>query len=283
MNYSCIYYLEPSSTSLDESIQALLSQHEEKLSEVLIACNKQDEALAKKMQTKLESIDQVKLVIGTNDRCGLLKKAMNLAKGDFMFFCDSETIWERAHIKSFVPYCTETELDLLIADPHDLYRSRDKQAIIEGKADQVFAKNTSIHISSCALRNRDGIITAINKKIKASPFEAYFSALFSIQYSDKVGFVDGLNTSGIYPKPIKVQTRSRSEFITERESFLSDILHIEESAFLRRAHYFYFVRSTLDNQSFLRKFVSINTLFLEGDYKRFTDAPIKEAFRDLRS
>jgi hypothetical protein len=74
---------------------------------------------------------------------------------------------------------------------------------------------------------------------------------------------------------------SRVEYYQAEANLIKQILGRVEEAVYRRGHYFWTMRSQSQKLPFLRRFIILNTLFLEGDYKRFTNNPVRSALGDL--
>ena len=248
-------------------------------------------------------------VISNTKKLGLTKsfeKGIKLASGDIVFLAGQGDIWKERKVEQFTAQFQETsalfcfsDAELLDSEGNELPNSflsnlnldvKKKMMILEGKADLLQARRNYISGGMCAFR----------KEIKHSPifpfiddcedfkYDHQIASIVAAENPENVHFIDDTlsyhrlaNDDNTFNEALE-SDGNKGDYFQQKLNLIEKVLERQENTHFRRAHYFWYMRSLLVSKPFLQKFISINTLYLEGDYKRFTDKPIKEALADLK-
>ena len=256
-----------------------------------------------------DSIDIVKEVFKSTKYIGPVKsfeKGIKKASGDIIFLCDQDDIWEENKIDLFYSQFNKgmdfvfSDATLIDENGNDLNQSflnklnvsiKDQIKLIEHRSDEVQSKKNIISGACCAFRK-----SALKKEYfpfiyneKNMLHDRFLGNLFASNDPSKLGFITeklikyrihnnqyiGFNNSS------EERITSKKEYFNQEQKLLEHSLNRVENKFFRRSHYFWHMREEAMNLPFLRKFITLNTLFLEGDYKRNCDRPIREALSDI--
>lgn len=219
-----------------------------------------------------------------------LELCLKKAKGEIIFFAVEDMIWNENRVEEYMHEFESSKALLLMSDAlinnnqsalnYHGYKTKKKLLIAEGKSDQVFAKLGELNISLIAL-DKKALKHNIFPLIDNQDLSKWLLSILSSQFPDRIALLD--KVLGEFVKNVSEETKrlEPKEINKENVVFLESVLKKVENNSFRRAHYFWYMRSLLEDKSFLAKFISINTLFLEGDYKRFTNQPIRNALSDL--
>ena len=239
---------------------------------------------------------------------GLVKtfeEAIQKTTGDIIFLSDQDDIWKENKVEEFVKTFKETNALICFSDADIIGKmdttfiqsisvsSKEKNLIYQGKIDLLLARR---NISS-------GALTAFKSEIKEMKIfplinnekhmlhDRFIVSVIASQFPDRIHFLDKILSSyRIHDDQfIGFNENSKDDLAVNRTSYFKSeiklreyILERSENQHFRRSHYFWFVRSQLHQYGFLQKIIRINTLYLEGDYKRFTINPIREALADMK-
>lgn len=235
------------------------------------------------------------------------EKGIKKATGEIIFLCDQDDIWLPHKVVSFYQSFQEgahfvfSDAKIIDENGNETNSSfidslgttpKEKILLLENNSDKVLSKKNVISGACSAFLKSE-------LKKEFFPFiyherhmlhDRFLGNLFSATDSSKVHFIPeplihyrihhdqfiGLNTK------VDTENISRTAYFEAEANLLEHTLSRVENVHFRRAHYFWFMRSQLHKLPFLRKFISINTLFLEGDYKRNCKNGIRQAISDLR-
>lgn len=235
------------------------------------------------------------------------EEGIKLAKGDYIFLCDQDDIWVESKIEKVIELFDETEAELIFSDARCINNSgeslgyslwnqigftkAERLQMLEGKGVLVTVRHNVA--SGCCM--------AFSQKIKKDILplvhdnehllhDRFILAMTVALYPDSLQFMDeqlvdyrvhdgqkiGLNRS-----MKSSEKQSKLDYYQQEAKLIEQILKRVEDAVYRRGHYFWTMRAQSQQLSFLRRFIMLNTLFLEGDYKRFTSNPIRAVLGDL--
>ena len=239
---------------------------------------------------------------------GLVKtfeEAIKKTTGDIIFLSDQDDIWNENKVEVFVEAFEETNALICFSDADIIGRSessfmedlkvtsKEKNLLYQGKADLLFAHRNIC--SGALLAFRSDI-----KKMKIFPFidqekymlhDRFICSVVASQFPDKIHFIDEKLSSyrihkdqymGFNEHSNEKKIISKTDYFKNELKLREYVIERAESPHFRRSHYFWFVRSQLHQFGFLQRVIRINTMYLEGDYKRFTKNPIKEALADMK-
>ncbi len=234
------------------------------------------------------------------------EKGIKKATGDYIFLCDQDDIWVENKVDEFYAEFNKG-MNFVFSDAHlidengnDLNESfidklnvsvKDQINLIEYKSDEVLAKRNVVSGACCAFRK-----SALKKHY--FPFiynennmlhDRFLANLFSSADPSKFSFIaEKLIKYRIHENQFMgfnenpdISKTSKAEYFKKEQKLLEFTLEREDNKFFRRSHYFWYMREQATNFPFLKKFITLNTLFLEGDYKRNCEHPIREALSDL--
>lgn len=245
--------------------------------------------------------DKIKLQIldikPTTSVSNYTKKAIQAATGELVFMAEVGDYWLPNKMQLFVDAYREHAYDFCFSEAYigDTEQSlmtcfgiqvKDKLAMIQGKMDQVLAYKSCVYPGIAVFKNpkhmKDIFPLVCYEHFSC---EAFMAAIFAIERPEACHFIEDALVRT--PELSLDQHLSHLQFenpalttlkLQEKEA----ILQRKENAHFRRSHYFWFMRSLLKEKSFLKRFISINTLYLEGDYKRNTKRALQSALADLK-
>lgn len=311
MSISIVLAIHNGAKFLEELIDSLLNQSREINEFIIIDDASSDDSIhiiERKLKTKNHKI------FTNNKNLGPVKSfeiGITKASGDLIFLCDQDDKWKPHKVEAFNMAFNEgndfvfSDANLIDHEGNLINQSfleklnlsiQDKILLTEKKADVVLAKKNVVSGACCAFRNSalhknylplvNGIDNLLHDRQLASLFAASDPSRFHfipenlIEYRihDKqyMGFNDKENSQESSSTNI-----SKVEYFLQEAEIIQHILEKVENNHFRRAHYFWFMRSQAQKLPFMRKFVSLNTLLLEGDYKRYTGKGMRMFLSDL--
>jgi len=268
-----------------------------------------DDASTDDSVSKIESLDNpyIKL-IRHKTNLGPVKtfeEAINKCTGDIIFLCDQDDLWYKQKVETFINTFQETDALVCFSDAEIMNKPGssflEKLGITRKVKNNIYERKMDLVLSNGNIIS--GALSAFRKEVKhlnIFPFivdekymlhDRFMYSIVASQFPDRIHFIDeplseyrihdnqfiGLNTKDSDEEPM-----NRTDYFKYEMKLREYILERTENQHFRRSHYFWFTRSQLHSYPFLQKFIRINTLFLEGDYKRFTKNPIREALADLK-
>lgn len=234
------------------------------------------------------------------------EKGIKAASGDIIFLCDQDDLWKINKVEVFIEYFMEHNLlivfsdaQLINADGESLEKTfmdklgvpvESKSLILDGKIDKVLMKGNIVSGATMAFRKEiiDYNILPLITEEKHMLHDRFIAGVIAAQFPERVLFIDEcLSDYRVHENQFMgfnekdAVSMTRSEYFEYEARLLEYILDRAENQHFRRAHYFWYMRSKLINNAFLQRFISANTLLLEGDYKRYCDNPYREMIADV--
>lgn len=234
------------------------------------------------------------------------QEGIKLADKEIIFLCDQDDIWELNKAERFIEKFREED-DLLVFSNADLINEtgekingsffeklnvtvKEKLLIEQNEADLVFRKRNIMAGSSAAFSSElKSIVLPLIHGETNMLHDRFIASVTAAIYPDRIGLIDEKlssyrihdNQTIGFKKINENQNVSKFDYYAKEAKLLEYVLERVENTHFRRAHYFWYMREQMKKMGFLRKLISANTLYLEGDYQRFTESPFKELMKDL--
>lgn len=235
------------------------------------------------------------------------EEGIGVAAGDLIFLCDQDDVWEEKKLERMKDVFKETDAKLVFSDARCIDSSGDslgynlwdqmgfnkaeRLQMMEGKGMLVTVRHNVG--SACCMAFHNSLKKNIQPLIHGNKHllhDRFILAITVALYPDSVKFIDEQLVDYRIHKDQVIRlnqnqdshgSSSRVEYYQAEANLIKQILGRVEEAVYRRGHYFWTMRSQSQKLPFLRRFIILNTLFLEGDYKRFTNNPVRSALGDL--
>jgi glycosyltransferase involved in cell wall biosynthesis len=235
------------------------------------------------------------------------EEGIGVAAGDLIFLCDQDDVWEEKKLERMKDVFKETDAKLVFSDARCIDSSGDslgynlwdqmgfnkaeRLQMMEGKGMLVTVRHNVA--SACCMAFHNSLKKNIQPLIHGNKHllhDRFILAITVALYPDSVKFIDEQLVDYRIHKDQVIRlnqnqdshgSSSRVEYYQAEANLIKQILGRVEEAVYRRGHYFWTMRSQSQKLPFLRRFIILNTLFLEGDYKRFTNNPVRSALGDL--
>lgn len=262
--------------------------------------------LINKFENKLIKIISHKNNIGVTRS---FEEGINTSSGDLIFLCDQDDIWYPEKINTFINTFNETNPTVLFSDAELIdaegslinnrfleklnFNYKEKLNILKGKSDLVFCKRNIVSGSMMAFaKSLKSDILPLIHDIPNLLHDRFIASIASATNPESIVYIDEClskyrvhNNQAVGFSPVEnnsTLTDKQSYFEKEAE-IIEIILERAENKHFRRAHYFWHMRAKAMSLSFLSKLITLNTLYLEGDYKRFlvSGSPFKSFISDL--
>lgn len=235
------------------------------------------------------------------------EEGIRVAACDYIFLCDQDDVWEEKKLERMIDVFKETDAKLVFSDARCIdssgnflgynlwdqigFNKAERLQMMEGKGMLVTVRHNVA--SACCMAFRNSLKRNILPIVHGSKHllhDRFILAITVALYPDSVKFIDEQlvyyrihkdQVMGLNQRQDSHGSSSRAEYYQAEAEIIVQILGRVEDAVYRRGHYFWTMRSQSQKLPFLRRFIILNTLFLEGDYKRFTNSPVRSALADL--
>ena len=235
------------------------------------------------------------------------EEGIRIAACDYIFLCDQDDVWEEKKLERMIDVFKETDAKLVFSDARCIdssgnslgynlwdqigFNKAERLQMMEGKGMLVTVRHNIA--SACCMAFRNSLKRNILPIVHGSKHllhDRFILAITVALYPDSVKFIDEQlvyyrihkdQVMGLNQRQDSHGSSSRAEYYQAEAELIEQILGRVEDAVYRRGHYFWTMRSQSQKLPFLRRFIILNTLFLEGDYKRFTNSPVRSALADL--
>jgi len=235
------------------------------------------------------------------------EEGIRIAACDYIFLCDQDDVWEEKKLERMIDVFKETDAKLVFSDARCIdssgnslgynlwdqigFNKAERLQMMEGKGMLVTVRHNVA--SACCMAFHNSLKKNIQPLIHGNKHllhDRFILAITVALYPDSVKFIDEQlvdyrihkdQVIGLNQNQDSHGSSSRVEYYQSEANLIKQILGRVEEAVYRRGHYFWTMRSQSQRLPFLRRFIILNTLFLEGDYKRFTNNPVRSALGDL--
>lgn len=285
-------------------INSLLSQTRRLNEYILIENQLSSEAITEIKNLLNES--SLKIISNKNgDILKSIEQGIKKATGDVIFLTNFLDTWQPNKVDLFFEEFNK-EKDFIFSDAQiineqgeDLNKTlldianlstKERIQLVEYKSDQVFSTKKCVLNSTCAFRKSafQKVFYPLISSNGENFIGSFLADMFSAYDSSKVHFIPEVLIS-CQEKFVQLSINnlsqkngfSKGDLFENKMKNLEKILERVDNPHYRRSHYFWYMRSTAQGLPFLRKLISLNTLFLERDYKRHVNSPFKEFVSDL--